>query len=279
MTVPYNRVRPDAETDTQCFMTISSPPSRAAAPIVDHPVRVIFVEDDEDLRQSVADYLRLQAIDVTDVASGIAFYTALMGGEFDIAILDVNLPDVSGFELARTVTARKRMGIVMLTARTSREDRLHGYEQGADLYLTKPVDSQELALAIANLGRRIRSTLAEASPDRASMQPVPVEAPIVQEAWMLDLRRHRLISPQGISILLSGREAMLLELLARATGATVPRQALDALLTNARSDPESRRLDAALHRLRMKARTAGADLPLHAVHAFGVRFIGELGLL
>jgi DNA-binding response OmpR family regulator len=61
-------------------------------------IRVILVEDDHDLRHGIADYLRLQAIDVTDVASGIGFYTALIRNDFDVAILDVNLSDVSGFE-------------------------------------------------------------------------------------------------------------------------------------------------------------------------------------
>ena len=263
-----------AEPHAQCPMTTAAVPFPPAPPREEPAIRVILVEDDEDLRQGIADYLRLQAIDVTDVASGIAFYTALMGGEFDIAILDVNLPDVSGFELARTVSAGKRMGVIMLTARTGREDRLKGYEQGADLYLTKPVDSEELALAIANLARRVRS----AKPQPAVQERASADAPAAQGAWTLDMQRCRLVSPQGLPILLSGREAMLMECLVRATGATVPRQAMDALLGNSSSDPESRRLDAALRRLRMKARAAGADLPLHAVHAVGIRFIGLLSL-
>ena len=267
-----------AEANALCPMTITAVPSQPATPREEPAIRVILVEDDEDLRQGVADYLRLQAIDVTEVASGIAFYTALMGGEFDIAILDVNLPDVSGFDLARTVSAGKRMGIIMMTARTGREDRLHGYEQGADLYLTKPVDSEELALAITNLGRRVRAAAVSAKPQTSAEERAPVQAATTQGAWTLNMQRCRLVSPQGVQILLSGREAMLMELLARATGATVPRHAMDALLGNSSSDPESRRLDAALRRLRVKARTAGADLPLHAVHAVGIRFIGVLSL-
>jgi len=86
-----------------------------------------------------------------------AFYTTLMEGDFDVAILDVNLPDVSGFELARVISSSRPMGVIMLTARTGRDDRIKGYEEGADLYLTKPVDGEELALAIANLARRVRS--------------------------------------------------------------------------------------------------------------------------
>lgn len=260
-------------------MTTTASSSQAAMPQNERAIRVILVEDDADLRQSIADYLRLQAIDVTDVATGIAFYTALMAGEFDIAILDVNLPDVSGFELARAVSTQKRMGIIMLTARTNREDRLHGYKHGADLYLTKPADSEELVLAIANLARRIRPQASLIELEEATGKPASPEAATEQSAWILDQQRGRLISPQGVQILLSGRETMLVELLARATGATVSRQALDALLGNSSSDPESRRLDAALRRLRMKARAAGADLPLHAVHAVGMRFIGTLHLV
>lgn len=238
-------------------------------------MRVILVEDDHDLRQGIADYLRLKTIDVTDVASGVGFYTVLMDSDFDIAILDVNLPDVSGFELARAVSSRKRMGVIMLTARTGREDRIKGYEQGADLYLTKPVDGEELALAIGNLARRIRSADGPTTDTAASQR----RSGIVEGAWLLELQRRRLMSPAGVPILLSGREAMLMEHLARAKGATVSRAAIDALLGHHHSDPESRRLDAAFRRLRMKARTAGADLPLHVVHAAGVRFIGLLNIV
>lgn len=251
--------------------TVLSP--QAAKSGSDRAVRVILVEDDHDLRQGIADYLRLQSIEVSDVASGAGFYTTLMDGDFDVAILDVNLPDVSGFELARVISSSKPMGVIMLTARTGREDRIKGYEEGADLYLTKPVDGEELALAIANLARRVRSSAKAASADK---DRVPASDP--ERQWLLDLQRHRLTSPEGVPILLSGREAMLVEMLARAVGATVPRHALDTLFGSGSPDPESRRLDAALRRLRMKARVAGADLPLHVVHAVGVRFVGALKL-
>lgn len=257
-------------------MTTTALPSQATKTRDDRAaaIRVILVEDDHDLRHSLADYLRLQALDVTAVASGVSFYTTLMSDNFDIAILDVNLPDVSGFELARVISSSKRMGVIMLTARAGREDRIKGYEQGADLYLTKPVDGEELALAINNLARRVRqaaSVPVEHAGQGEQAQDRPVEGP-----WLLDLKRRQLTSPAGVPILLSGREAMLVEHLARAAGKTVPRNVMDTLLGNSSSDPESRRLDAALRRLRMKARAAGADLPLHVVHAVGVRFVGVL---
>ncbi len=235
-------------------------------------IRVILVEDDHDLRHGIADYLRLQAIDVTDVASGIGFYTALIRNDFDVAILDVNLSDVSGFELARAASSGKRIGVIMLTARANREDRINGYEQGADLYLTKPVDGEELALAIGNLARRIRAIATPSANAASSNGP----SATTHQPWLLELQQRRLIAPAGVSIQLSGREAMLMEHLASAAGATVSRGAIDTLLGHTHSDRESRRLDAALRRLRMKARAAGVDLPLHIVHAAGVRFVGTV---
>jgi two-component system torCAD operon response regulator TorR len=135
------------------------------------PVRVVLVEDDHDLRQSIADYLHLRAFDVTDVDSAFGFYRALAEKEFDIAILDVNLPDASGFDLARRISSGDRLGVIILTARTTRDDRIKGYEEGADLYLTKPVDGEELALAIGNLARRLQRV---AAPSANSAIPVAV---------------------------------------------------------------------------------------------------------
>ncbi|MDR7219888.1 response regulator transcription factor [Aminobacter aminovorans] len=211
-----------------------------------------------------------------------AFYTTLMDGDFDVAILDVNLPDISGFELARVISSSRPMGVIMLTARTGRDDRIKGYEEGADLYLTKPVDGEELALAIANLARRVRSAALSAKTASSAKATADGKDHAVsygsERPWLLDLQRHRLTSPEGVPILLSGREAMLVEQLARAAGSIVPRAVLDAFFGTGSADPESRRLDAALRRLRMKARAAGADLPLHVVHAVGVRFVGALKL-
>ena len=262
-------------------MTTTALPSQAAKTRDDRAaaIRAILVEDDHDLRQGIADYLRLKAIDVTAVASGVGFYTTLMGDDFDIAILDVNLPDISGFELARVISSSKRMGVIMLTARAGREDRIKGYEQGADLYLTKPVDGEELALAVNNLARRVRQAASAPAGPAGQGERSPDTPSVVERPWLLDLRRRQLTSPAGVPILLSGREAMLVEHLARAAGATVPRNVMETLLGNSSSDLESRRLDAALRRLRMKARAAGADLPLHVVHAVGVRFIGVLNVV
>lgn len=226
---------------------------------------IVLVEDDHDLRQSIADYLRLRRIQVTEVASGIELYKALRQERYDIAVLDVNLPDVSGFELARDI-ASQGMGVIMLTARTGRDDRIRGYADGADLYLTKPVDSEELVLAIANLGRRIRRSAIPANAGQAFA--AEIDAP-----WRLDRQTQTLYAPRGASVKLSAREVVLLEYLARHQGVTVPRDDISALFHDALRDPESRRIDAALARLRAKLKNSGIESPLHVVHSAGVRLV------
>lgn len=233
-----------------------------------HDFRVILVEDDHDLRQSIADYLRLRKIHVTEVASGIALYKALRQERYDIAVLDVNLPDVSGFELARDIAAQRDMGVIMLTARTGRDDRVRGYADGADLYLTKPVDSEELALAIINLGHRIRRAGAGKVTEQTAPAAAGEDAP-----WRLDRQGQVLRSPGSAFARLSARETVLLEYLAQRPGVTVSRDEISTLFGQAAPAPESRRIDAAFARLRSKLRAEGMDLPVRVVHGTGLRLV------
>ncbi len=81
-----------------------------------------------DLRQTLAEYLRMCGIAVTEAACGLEFYKLPRKAAFDVAIIDVNLPDCTGFELAGELAPEaERMGIIMLTARTGRDNRIRGY--------------------------------------------------------------------------------------------------------------------------------------------------------
>ncbi|KAA3499384.1 DNA-binding response regulator [Rhizobium rhizogenes] len=229
------------------------------------PIRVILVEDDFDLRQGLTDFLRLNALAVTAVANGAEFDRAFATENFDIAILDLNLPDISGFEIARYITENTNLGIIILTARTLRDDKLRGYAEGANLYLTKPVDGDELVLAIKNLADRIVQTGETSKP--------PVEP---ATGWRFDSAARRLVSPQGIAIRLSGREAKLVSRLAEEGGRIVSRAELVRAMGYGEMTPETRSLDAVLRRLRVKAREAGLELPVHVIHAAGFQFSGEI---
>jgi len=230
---------------------------------------IILVEDDQHLREGLAETLRLHGMDVTDVPSGIAFYRASRTRHFDIAILDVNLPDVSGFELARELAGNGRTGIVMLTARAGIQDRKQGYYEGADLYLTKPVDGEELLLAVRNLARRLREEQA------ISGQPLAA----THRPWQVDRPNSRLISPDGRQTALTGREVMLLEVFAKAGDARISRSDLSVLMGYGPPGPDNRSLDVVLHRLQSKATKAGIALPLHNVQSVGIRFSAPLEII
>lgn len=227
--------------------------------------RVILVEDDNELREGLADYLRLSGIEVTEAASGIAFYKVMRTQTFDIAIIDINLPDTSGYELTRELAQERKMGIIVLTAMSTREARKRGFEEGADLFLTKPVDGDELLTTVRNLSRRVRQS-----------GPAASEADGGKPIWRLNRHRSRLTAPDGRAVQLSGREVILLEQFAAADGEPVARSSLADALGYGTPSSGNRSLDAALRRLRQKAAANNADLPLQAVHAVGVRFIDGL---
>lgn len=248
------------------MMAVAIPGSDRATEEIPPGFRIILVEDDHDLRQSIADYLRLRNMHVTEAPSGVAFYKALRQERYDIAVLDVNLPDASGFELARDLAAQRDTGVIMLTARTGRNDRVRGYAEGADLYLTKPVDSEELALAILNLGRRMGRSPHELAVRRDDT---------VKDggSWRLDRQSQTLYSPQGKSVRLSVRDVILLEQLAGRPNETVSRDLIMHWFGHGQVDPESRRFDALLARLRGKMKAAGMECPLQVVHSAGVRLV------
>ncbi|WP_429119178.1 response regulator transcription factor [Ensifer sp. KUDG1] len=236
-----------------------------STPVTD-PVRVILIEDDFDMRQGLTDFLRLNAFAVTAVGNGKEFDQAFGTETFDVAVVDVNLPDINGFELARVISETTNVGIIMLTARTMRDDRLRGYAEGANLYLTKPVDGDELVYAIKNLAGRIKQS---------------VTSPVQREHgpnWAYDRVAQRLVSPQGTAVTLSGREARLLLKLAEEHGKVVSRTALAHAMGYQDTSLESRSIDAVLRRLRSKARDAGMELPIHVVHALGFHFAGGIEL-
>jgi DNA-binding response OmpR family regulator len=241
------------------------------------PVRVIFLEDDHVLRRSLTDFLSLNSISVVDVASIAAFRKAISEQEFDIALVDLGLPDGSGFDVARQLQG-STLGLIIITARAGRAERLQGYQEGADLFFTKPVDGTELVLAIRNLARRV--TGLQVAHSSASQHPAQrraaSKAATEQKEWHLDLTGHRLLAPSGTMIKLSGREAAFIGRLAQAGGNVVSRDHLAAALGYKHVDTESRRVDAVLRRLRHKAREADVELPVHAVHSQGFRFSGQL---
>ena len=128
--------------------------SEARAPLL------MLVDDDPLVSGAIASFLRDDGHDVREVATGEDALADLDAAAPDLVLLDVGLPGISGFETLRLLRLRSDVPVVMLTAASEINERLEGFDLGADDYITKPVVLQELV-------RRVRAVLNRAAPDPA----------------------------------------------------------------------------------------------------------------
>ncbi|WP_241688347.1 response regulator transcription factor [Pseudoxanthomonas composti] len=235
-------------------------PSPATASIA--PLRLALLEDDDVLRDRVLlPGLARHGFEVVPMRTAAQLQAALAQGSFDLIVLDIGLPDGDGFSLTRELQAgRPGMGIVILSGRDTSPDRVRGLSQGADAYLTKPVEIEMLAATLFSVARRL------SRPAVTSDHGTP--------AWQLQDDGWCLFSPQGKAVALTQSERRVLLCLWRTRGKLVSRESLLATLggeLGLEIDPH--RLDALLHRLRQKVQErAGLALPLTAVRGAGYLF-------
>ncbi|MEM8526960.1 MAG: response regulator transcription factor [Bacteroidota bacterium] len=116
---------------------------------------LLYVEDDETLSFVTKDNLELEGYQVTHCADGRTALATLKKQDFDLCILDVMLPGIDGFEIAKSIRKKnQRIPILFLTAKSLKEDRIHGLRIGGDDYITKPFSIEELLLKIEIFLRR-----------------------------------------------------------------------------------------------------------------------------
>ena len=118
-------------------------------------MRILLAEDEKRMAAVLTAMLRQEKYDVDHVADGASALEALVSGVYDIAVLDVMMPEMNGFEAARQARARGvGTPILMLTAKSQLDDKITGLDSGADDYLTKPFEPKELLARLRALGRR-----------------------------------------------------------------------------------------------------------------------------
>ena len=118
--------------------------------------KILIVEDEESIADLEKDYLELSGFEVEVANDGQTGLDKALFGDFDLVILDLMLPGVDGFEICRKVRAEKNTPIIMVSAKKDDIDKIRGLGLGADDYMTKPPDRQELVLRIKALLRRAR---------------------------------------------------------------------------------------------------------------------------
>lgn len=221
---------------------------------------LLLVEDDQRLVGLLTHFFR-EAGHTLDVATdGNLARGFLRDGQYDLLILDWMLPHASGIELCRE--SRRggfQGGILMLTARDSLEDRLEGFTAGADDYLLKPFELDELLARIEALGRRVHQPLQER---HLQVQP-----------WTLDCSNRLLQNDNGQQVTLTQREFQLLELLMRRAGQSLARETILERVWGRDQAVTDNALDATIRLLRKKmAQASPGQNSIQTLHGLGYRF-------
>lgn len=209
----------------------------------DHPsseaelVRVAVVDDEYDLRSSIADYLRLQGMETLEAADAAGLDRLLAENVVDLILLDVNMPGEDGFSVARRLRASSDVGLIMLTARDETVDRVLGLEFGADDYLTKPFELRELHARVRAVLRRKRCREPELPPPASAAHAEPDH----EYAWDLRLLGNfQLIGAEGAVPLHARKAIALLTYLALQPGRWSRRDTLAASLWEDVEAPQAR---------------------------------------
>lgn len=200
-------------------------------------MRILLVEDDPELGDGLAIGLRQAGFAVDWLRDGHAADLALHDEGFDLVVLDLGLPRLSGMEVLKRARDRgQSLPILILTARDATGDKVSGLDAGADDYLVKPIDLDELSARIRALTRR--------SAGRAA--PLLVHGELA-----IDLAAHR-VTLAGQAVELSGREFSLLHMLLENAGRVLSRSQLEQSLYGWHDEPDSNALEVHIHHLRKK---------------------------
>lgn len=217
------------------------------------PVRVLVVEDARQLADAIADGLRGQAMAVDVVFDGQAAQESLAVNDYDVVVLDRDLPVVHGDEVCRSLAADgATVRILMLTAAGDLSERVTGLNLGADDYMSKPFAFAELVARVRALGRRAR----------------PADPPVLERAGIrLDPVRHE-ASRHGRPLSLRHKEFLVLEELLRGGGAVVSAERLLEKAWDENIDPFTHVVRVTIMTLRRKL---GEPSPIETIPGAGYR--------
>ena len=219
--------------------------------------RVLIADDDRAIREALDRALSLEGYDVVQANDGNAALALIESAQPDVAILDVMMPNIDGLTVCRVLRAeRNRLPVLMLTARTKTPDRVAGLDAGADDYLAKPFDLDELFARLRALLRRTKSD--DSAPgDAVQLLDVRLD-PTSRRVW----RAEREIE-------LSKTEFELLELLLRNQGIVLDHSTIYDRIWGYDFGPDSKNLAVYISYLRRKLELPGEAKVIHTVRGVG----------
>ena len=224
--------------------------------------KVLILEDEENIRSFVVINLKRAGYEVIEAATGMEALEKLKKfPDIGVAILDIMLPDIDGFEVCRRIRATsKQMGVIMLTARTQEMDKVTGLMTGADDYVTKPFSPAELTARIDALFRRIGGD------NRA-------DAELLNHGPFLMNTRNHTLEKNGARIKLTQVEYAILKLFMQNPGRALSREDILSSVWGRDYDGELKIVDVNIRRLRLKIEDdANAPAYITTVWGFGYKW-------
>lgn len=221
-------------------------------------MKILLVEDELSLGDYIKKGLSEAGFIVEHQTTGLGGYHTLMTEDFNVVIMDVMLPDVSGFELVRNYRAAGKLTpVLFLTAKDDLSDRVKGIEIGGDDYLTKPFAFAELLVRIKNLLRRVNQT------DYANT--------VLQIADLkMDIAK-RTVTRGEQPIKLTAKEFALLQFFLERQGEVLPRSVIASQVWDINFDSDTNVIDVAIRRLRIKIDDDFDIKLIHTVRGMGYR--------
>ena len=220
---------------------------------------ILLIDDDVELCELLVEFFDQQGVRLDAVHDGLRGLNRALSGAHELILLDVMMPGLNGFEVLRQVRKQSQVAVIMLTARTEKADRLAGLDAGADDYVPKPFDPDELFA-------RARAVL------RRAGQTAKVGDTIEADGITL-IPSAREVRCEGKTVAVTTIEFDILELLARASGRIITRDELTAALYRRRASPFDRAIDVHVSRLRKKLGQLGDRIRT----VRGVGYLYQLG--
>jgi two-component system response regulator ResD len=228
-----------------------------------HVGKVLIVDDEEQLRSLVRLYLEQEGFKVDEAVNGRDALSEINKNQYDLIVLDLMMPVLDGWEVCRQIRKEnKDIPILMLTAKTEVEDKLVGFDIGADDYMGKPFDPRELIARIHALLRRMKT---EADIERISLGPFFIN------------QSTRSASVHGKPLSLTAKEFDLLWFLAKNQGRAFSREQLLEWVWGQDFLGESRTVDSHVKNVREKLRKVGLDDAIHTIWGVGYKLEVEHG--
>ncbi len=219
-------------------------------------MRILLVEDEKRMAQALCEILRLEKYEVDNYADGIEGLAAIESNIYDIIILDIMLPGINGYEIAKKARSKGIMTpILMLTAKAELDDKVTGLDSGADDYLTKPFMTKELLARLRALGRRMLS----------ATDGILTFGDITLDTSTLSLS----CTTSGQSVRLSEKEYRILEYLIANSGQILTREQLAVKIWGFDSEAEYNNVEVYMSFTRKKLAFVESKTEIKAVRGIG----------